>query len=70
MDVKDLKQIQEIFHEEAKTLATKDDLKDLATKEDVKSAVSQGLMAFWEHNLQPTFDGLDERLTIVERKLD
>jgi len=64
---------KEHFDKVLEKLATKDDLKGLATKNDLQTA----FVEFWEGNLEPAFNrihddvgNLDERLTIVERKLD
>ena len=61
MEEKDLKQIKEVVKEE---------LKPLATKEDVKTAVSAGLAEFWEGNLEPALEEINENQSIMQTKLD
>ncbi len=43
------------------------DKKDL---EQIEGLFQKGFGSIWEDNLQPSLEGIDERLTIVERKLD
>ena len=66
MDKKDLEQIKDIV----KGLATKDDLKAFATKDDLTTTVHTALGEFWTGNLEPAFDGLHQRIDIIETKLD
>ncbi|OGE76995.1 MAG: hypothetical protein A3A83_00685 [Candidatus Doudnabacteria bacterium RIFCSPLOWO2_01_FULL_48_57] len=39
-------------------------------KEETTSVVNTALSEFWESNLEPAFDVLNERLDVVETKLD
>lgn len=48
------------------------DLKQIkeVVEDAVDTGIRTGLAEFWEHNLEPTFDALDERINIMEHKLD
>ena len=47
------------------------DKKDLEQiGEVVEKAIKKGLGEFWEGNLEPAFDAINERLDVVETKLD